>query len=76
MSRLCEVYPGISLTTEENAWKNLSQDSRILPVGTMKTEYTEQNIHNKKNTYNVTTKIHNLKNQIKAYRTYKYIYNN
>ena len=23
--RLCEVYPGICLTTEEKAWKNLSQ---------------------------------------------------
>jgi len=88
--RLCELYPGICLTTEENAksagrasslrtisrhlpynWgknqecgpcpvfasytlafalqlrkkprKNLSHGSRKVPVGTMKTEYTEQN---------------------------------
>jgi hypothetical protein len=25
MPCLCEVYPGICLTTEEKAWKNLSQ---------------------------------------------------
>jgi hypothetical protein len=29
------------LTTEEKAGKNLSQGSRRMPVGTMKTEYTE-----------------------------------
>jgi len=39
-----------ALTTEEKARKNLSQGSRRVPVGTMKTEYTEQNIHNNKNT--------------------------
>ena len=48
--RLCELYPGICLTTEEKAWKNLIQGSRRVPVRTMKTEYTEQNIHNNKNT--------------------------
>ena len=45
--RLCELYPGICLTTEEKARKNLSQGSQRMPVGTMKTGYTEQNIHNK-----------------------------
>jgi len=50
VSRLCELYPSICLTTEEKARKNLSQDSRRVPVGAMKTEYTEQNIHNNKNT--------------------------
>ena len=44
--RLCELYPVICLTTEEKARKNLSQGSRRVPVGTMETEYTEQNIHN------------------------------
>ena len=48
--RLFELYPGICLTTEEKARKNLSQGSRRVPVGTMKTEYIEQNIHNNKNT--------------------------
>ena len=48
--RLCELYPGICLTTEEKARKNLTQGSRRGPVGTMKTEYAEQNIHNNKNT--------------------------
>ena len=38
---LCEVYPGVCLTTEEKAQKNLSLGSRRMPVGTMKTEYTE-----------------------------------
>jgi hypothetical protein len=42
VSHLCDVYPGICLTTEEKARKNLSQVSRRMSVGTMKTEYTEQ----------------------------------
>jgi len=45
----CEVYPGICLT-EGKARKTLSQGSRRMPVGTMKTEYTEQSIHTNKNT--------------------------
>jgi hypothetical protein len=48
--RLCEVYTGICITTEEKARKNFSQGSRRVPVATMKTEYTEQNIYNNKNT--------------------------
>jgi hypothetical protein len=47
---LCELYLAICVATEEKAGKNLSQGSRRMPVGTMKTEYTEQNIHNNKNT--------------------------
>jgi len=39
--RLCEVYTGICLTTDEKAWKTLSQGSRRMPVGK---EYTEQSI--------------------------------
>jgi len=46
----CELYPGICLTTEKKAQKSLSQGSRRMPVGTMKTEYTEQSIHSNKNT--------------------------
>jgi hypothetical protein len=34
--RLSELYPGICLTTEEKARKNLSQGSRRVPAGTMK----------------------------------------
>ena len=56
---LCELYPGICLTTEEKARKNHSQGSQRVPVGTMKTEYTELNIHNDKNTY-ITIKIHTI----------------
>jgi len=50
VSRLCALYTGICLTTEEKAQKNLSQGSRRAPVGMMKTEYTEQDIHNHENT--------------------------
>jgi len=32
------------------ARENLSQGSRRMPIGTMGTEYTEQSIHNNKNT--------------------------
>jgi len=59
--RLCELYRGICLTAEEKARKILSQGSRRVPVGTMKTEYTEQKMHNirisKRN-----NNIHNLQN--------------
>jgi hypothetical protein len=44
--RLYELYPGICLTTEEKARKIISQGSPRVPVGRMKTKYTEQNIHN------------------------------
>ena len=44
MPRLRELYPGICLTTEEKARKNLSQGSRRMSGGTMETEYTEQSI--------------------------------
>ena len=47
---LCELYLDICLTTEEKTRKNLSQGRRRVPVGTMKTEHTEQSIHNNKNT--------------------------
>ena len=39
-SRLCVLYPGICLTTEEKARKTLSQGSRSVPVGRMQTEGT------------------------------------
>jgi hypothetical protein len=42
--RLCKFYPGICLTTEEKVQINLSPGSRKVQFGTMKTEYTEQNI--------------------------------
>ena len=48
--RLCGSYPGICLTTEEKAWKNLSQGSRRVPAGTMKIyKHTIRNGHNNKN---------------------------
>jgi len=47
--RLCELYPGVCLQVRKKYGKP-SQGSRRVPVGTVKTEYTEQNIHNNKNT--------------------------
>jgi hypothetical protein len=55
------VYTGICLTTEEKARKNLSQGSRRMPAGTVKTEYTEQSIQ--------TIRIHSLQNLTKVYIT-------
>jgi hypothetical protein len=46
---LGELYPDICLTTEEKAQENLRQGSRRVPVGTMKIEYTEQNVRNNEN---------------------------
>jgi hypothetical protein len=46
--QLCGFNPGICLTTEEKARKNLSQGSRRVPAGTMK-EYID-----------ITIKIHKL----------------
>ena len=45
-------YPGICLTTEEKAWKNLSQGSRRVPAGMMKIHKHTIRIHrhNNKNT--------------------------
>jgi hypothetical protein len=60
--RICEVYPGICLTTEEKVRKNLSPGSRRMPVGTMKTEYTtEESIHTIK-IINIAIRIRNLRN--------------
>ena len=47
--RLCQLHPGICLTTEEKTRINLTQGSRRVPVGTMKTKHREQNTHNNKN---------------------------
>jgi hypothetical protein len=43
------VYLRICLTSEKKVRKKLSSGSRRVPVGTIK-KYTEQNIHNNKNT--------------------------
>jgi hypothetical protein len=50
MPLVCKLHSGICQTTEEKARKNLSQGSRRVPVGTLKTEHTEHNVHNYKNT--------------------------
>ena len=64
--RLCELYPGICLTTEEKARKNLSQGSRRAKAGTMKIDKHTIRIyrHNNKNIYY----------SIKQEYTYKHIY--
>jgi hypothetical protein len=55
VTRLCELYRGICLTTEEKARENLSQGSRRVPVGTMKTDY--------KNRTHITIRIHKHNNK-------------
>ena len=52
--RICELYPGICLATEEKARKNLSQVSRRVPAGTMKIHNHTIRIHRHK------IKIHKL----------------
>jgi len=51
MPRLCELYFGICLTTEEKARKTLRQASRRVPAGTMKihNHTLRINRHNNKN---------------------------
>jgi len=58
---LFELYPGICLTTEEKARKNLSEGTRRMPVGAMKTEYTEQSMQTIRISDN-NKNIHNLQN--------------
>jgi len=50
--RLCGFYPGICLTSEEKARKNLSQGSRIVPASMTKIHKHTIRIHrnNNKNT--------------------------
>ena len=49
--RLCEFYPGICLTTEEKAWKNLSQGSRRVLVYILPNTHTLQNLHTHTHTH-------------------------
>ena len=51
----CPIFASYTLAfavqlRKKHEKKNLIQGSSRVPVGTMKTEYTEQNIHNNKNT--------------------------
>ena len=46
----CPVFASYTLAFALQARKTLSQGSRRMPVGTMKTKYTEQSIHKNKNT--------------------------
>ena len=52
--RPCAIFVSYTLAfalqLRKKTRKNLSQGSQRAPVGTMKTEYTEQSIHNNKNT--------------------------
>jgi hypothetical protein len=42
MPRLGELYPGICLTTEEKAWKNLSQCSLTIKIHKLQYETGKQ----------------------------------
>ena len=48
-ARFYELYTVICLATEEETRKTVRQRGRRVRDGKMKTEYTEQNIHNNKN---------------------------
>jgi len=48
--RLCELYSGVCLTAEEKHGKTSVRVAEECQLGTMKTEYTEQSVHNDKNT--------------------------
>ena len=62
MPRLCEFYPGICLTTEEKARKNLSQGSRRLLVYIL--HFTKTPTH-----YKTYTHTHTHTNIIKPTHT-------
>ena len=63
--RLCKFYPGICLTTEEKAWKNLSQGKKNLSQvkkTSVKVQYTYYQKHP-----HITkpSQTHTLENNIK-----------
>ena len=70
MPRLCELYPGICLTTEEKAWKNLSQGKKNLsqvkekPQSESSIHITKIPTHYKTHTH-THTHTHTLQNNIK-----------
>ena len=62
MPHLCKFYPGIWLTTEEKAWKNLSQGSRrvlvyILPKHTHYKTHTNTHPHITKQFLTTTVQV-------------------
>jgi hypothetical protein len=62
--KICEVHPGIRLTTEEKARKTLSEGSRRMPVGK---EYTEQSIHVNKTIRKQLTELNKSIQNIQPY---------
>ena len=58
--RLCKLYPGICLTTEEKAPQNLSQGGRRVSAGMMKIHKHTIRIHRHNNKNNITIKISKL----------------
>jgi hypothetical protein len=61
--RLCEIYPGICLTTEEKAWKNLSQAKKNLRL--RKTSVTVQYTYYQKHPHiTKPSQTHTLQNPL------------
>ena len=62
MPRLCEFYPGICLTTEEKAWKNLRQGKKNLSQ--VKRNLSQGRVYILPKHPHITkpTKIHTLQN--------------
>jgi hypothetical protein len=63
--RLCEFYPGICLTTEEKARKNLSQVKKNLSQRTEKLQSTQYAYYQKHPHITKPTPTHTLQNNIK-----------
>jgi hypothetical protein len=65
--RLCEFYPGICLTTEEKARKNLSQDKKNL-------SQVNKNFQSEYSTHITKTPTH-VSNKMQLYTIYVYLEN-
>ena len=73
MPSLCEFYPGICLTTEEKARKNLSLGSRrvLVYILHITKTHTLQNLHTHTHTH---THIHTHKHTRTHYKTHTYMH--
>jgi hypothetical protein len=68
--RLCEFYPGICLTTEEQARKTLSQGKKKISVMLIKTSVGVQYIYIIKNTHTLQNQhTHTYTHITKQYKT-------
>ena len=74
--RLCVLYPGFCLATEEKARKNLSQGSRRVPAGTMKIYKLTIRIHRHNNEDTYVTLLNQEYNNISIDKKKEYTSSN